>query len=331
MYIFRVFHRDRPFEQIDARILADGELSIGRDPQADWQIASADGTLSRVHGYMSVEDGRLVYRDASSNGSFAADGERLPKGEPIPLQPQESLYLGQLMLLVDEIAGAATADFADKTSITLAAATVPRAIPSNWADSESVARLQKAPHRDISLVEAFCEGADLDSSALSADDPEQLMRRLGAIYRQTLLGLATLMAARADTKRSYDMDRTTISASDNNPFKWAATRRLALELLFDRSDGFLSGSAAVRASFEDLAAHLIGMNAGAQAAVTAALEAVGPDMIEREAASLGFSIRGRSAKCWNIARRKHGEREALQQIVNAAFGDAYSASGKSDD
>lgn len=331
MYMFRLFHRDRPFEQIDARMLQSGELSIGRDPQADWQIVDPECALSRLHGRMKLEDGRLSYCDTSSNGSFASDGARLPRDEFVPLQPQQTVHLGQMALLVDEMSGVALTDGGEGTRITLAAGIVPGAIPSDWLDKDGTARLPRAPHRDISLVEAFCEGADLDPSALSAGDPEELMRRIGEIYRQSLLGIATLLTARAETKQSYDVNRTTISASGNNPFKWAATRRLALELLFDRTDGFLSGSSAVRESFEDLAAHLSGVADGAQAAVAAAIDATNPLAIEQEAVHRGFSFKGRAAICWEIVRERHAHREVLEKAINHAFGEAYCRIGKSDE
>jgi len=331
MYMFRLFHRDRPFEQIDARMLADGQLSIGRDSQADWQIADPDCALSRLHGCIKLEEARISYCDTSSNGSFTADGARFPHGKFVPLDPQQSVHLGPMVLLVEKMTELPLADGGEGTRISLAAGVVPGAIPSGWSDRDSLARPSRPPHRDISLVEAFCEGADLDPSALSADDPEELMRRIGEIYRQSLLGISTLLTARAETKRSYDMDRTTISAFDNNPFKWAATRRLALELLFDRTDGFLSGGAAVRASFEDLAAHLTGVAEGAQAAVEAVMDSIDPQAIDQEAASRGFSLKGRAAICWNIVRERHGDQASLEAAINRAFGEAYSRAGQADE
>lgn len=330
MYMFRLFHSDRPFEQIDARMLADGELSIGRDPQADWQIADPDCALSRLHGCLKLEDGQLAYRDSSSNGSFAADGTRFPQGEFVPLQAQQRVHIGPLMLLVEPVSEAPLSDDGNGTRITLAAGSAPTAIPSEWSDSAGLAATSRPLHRDISLVEAFCEGADLDPSALSADDPEELMRRIGEIYRQSLLGISALLAARAETKQSYEMDRTTIGAMDNNPFKWAATRRLALELLFNRADGFLSGSAAVRASFQDLAEHLTGVAKGAEAAVMAAIEATDPQEVERDAASRGFTFKGRTAVCWEIMRERHADRDALERAINRAFGEAYCQTGNAD-
>ena len=60
MYICRLFHKDQPFEQIDARIIAEGQITIGRDPDADWILTDADGTLSRLHCTLAVTEKVVV-------------------------------------------------------------------------------------------------------------------------------------------------------------------------------------------------------------------------------------------------------------------------------
>ena len=86
MFICRLFHRDNPTEQIDSRFLANGKMTIGRDPGADWMVHDDEGTLSRIHCALSVEDGRLLLIDSSSNGTYLGSGERAPDGEPVELE-----------------------------------------------------------------------------------------------------------------------------------------------------------------------------------------------------------------------------------------------------
>ena len=76
MFICRLFHRDRPFEQIEARLLADGAITVGRDPNADWPLPDPEATLSRLHCTLTVESDRLYLRDTSTNGT-------LVEGEPV--------------------------------------------------------------------------------------------------------------------------------------------------------------------------------------------------------------------------------------------------------
>ena len=45
-----------------------------------------------------------------------------------------------------------------------------------------------------------------------------------------VLGMTDLMDERTSVKADYRMDRTTVRAEGNNPFKWARPQRLAVDL-----------------------------------------------------------------------------------------------------
>jgi predicted component of type VI protein secretion system len=314
MFICRLFHRDRPFEQMEARLIDQGETTVGRD--ADWSLPDPDGVLSRVHLVLAVEAGRLFVCDQSTNGTYLADGERIGRDQPRELFPRDSLRLGVLDLLVD----APVASNYD-TSAALQA-TAPLSLASEWQDA-TPARLSAPAHRDISLIEAFCEGARLDASALSLEDPQDLMRRVGAIYQQTILGLATLMAERARLKSNYDLDRTTISAAANNPFKWTPTRKLAQDLLCGGDTGFLSDADAVRSSFEDLITHVNALAHGADTASSQAIQTLSPQAIEAEAKEQGSLLRSRHAVCWDILIKRYAAINEQRQSNCGAFTGAY--------
>lgn len=318
MFVFRLFHRDRPFDQIDTRRLAGGSLSVGRDPAADWPLEDDNGTLSRIHFTLTVAEGALLLTDSSTNGTFLGSGDRAPRDIAIPIARRETLRFGALSLLIDE--PEETGEALEGTrQILPAAGAMP--LPGAWSDGPATARPR---HPDESLIEAFCEGAQLDSSALSGEDPAELMRRLGATYQQTVLGLATLMAERTRFKGDHQLDRTTIGAADNNPFKWTPTRRLALSLLCAHEPGFLSGADAVRASFADVALHLAGISAGGNAALLAVIERLSPDAIEAEAGSQRFSLRSTAALCQEVHRRRHaaltgGDRGLIEEAFVGGY------------
>lgn len=320
MYICRLFHRDRPFEQLEARLLAEGRITLGRDPAADWPLDDGAGALSRIHCELSVDDGRLFLRDQSTNGTFVHDA-RAPHDAPVELQAHDSFRLGELSVLIDRPDDAAL-DGAATVTLTPRAAT---AVPEAWSDGAAPPPAAGAPSG--SLLEAFCEGARLDASVFASEDPADLMRRVGEIYQQTVLGVATLMADRARVKDGHQLQRTTISAADNNPFKWAPTRKLAEDLLCGREAGFLSDARAVRASFEDLGRHLAALEASADAAAAHALDALSPAAIEAEARAQGSLLRGRAAVCWEILARRHAaltateppEGGALRRAVAGAY------------
>ncbi len=321
MFFCRLFHRDQPFEQIDARFLGEGQITVGRDPDADWRLHDPDGTLSRIHCTLSVENGRLLLRDRSTNGTFLDDGTRAPGGEAVELQVRNSIRLGALTILVSRPPQAQTP--VPEATIHPAPATPTIAPAKEWVDGPPA----RTPHRDTSLIEAFCEGARLDASALSSEDPAELMMRIGAIYQQTVLGLAALMADRARMKAEYELERTTIGAADNNPFKWSPTRKLAQDLLRKSENGFLSDAAAVRASFQDLGNHLTALAAGDEAAVAAAGAAFAPETIEADAKSPSTMLRNRASVCWEAHTRRHAAMTApgggLDAVAKRSFGDAY--------
>lgn len=323
MYMLRLFHQSEPFHQIQARELFEGELSVGRDDSAGWPIADPTRTLSRRHCSFAVEDGHLTLRDASANGVFVgAERRRLPQNKATPVEPGETIRLGEYIIVVEDPDAAQ----ALPESRALLGAIEPEAgeIPVNWASAPA----EKPVVADGSLLEAFCAGARLDASAFSGEDPTQVMRRLGAAYQQMVLGLGSLMNERTLAKTEYHLERTTVRAEGNNPFRWAPAERVAVDLLRPREDGFLSGSAAVQASFNDLRGHLMCTAAGARAAVIATMEALDPTPIEDELRSQAFMLKNRAAAAWSRYVETYDDlyvqaRDNPESPANRAFREAY--------
>ena len=162
---------------------------------------------------------------------------------------------------------------------------------------------------EASLLEAFCEGARLDVAALSDDDPKEIMRRAGAIYREMVLGLGDLVSERSTAKLSLSLDRTTIGSEGNNPFKWAPTRKLASDLLLGQGEGFLAGPEAIRASFEDVKQHMLGTLAGFSAALRTAVRLLSPATIEEQTSKRGGLLQSRAAALWEEYQVAHHDLE----------------------
>lgn len=326
MFLLKLFHESDPVQPIDAHMIGAGITRIGRDPEADWVIIDPECEVSRNHCELILDGDELALRSLGTNGVFRSDGEeRLPTGEHVPLALGDTFSFGKYRVVVDRV------PFADKdpqasthTMVMAPPFGESTMIPTDWSDAVEPPVLPG----EGSLLEAFCEGARLDASALSAEDPMEVMRRAGAVYRQMVLGLGDLMSERSSVKTQYRMDRTTIGAEDNNPFKWAPTQRLAIDLLLRREGGFLSGPAALKASFEDVKKHLLCTFAGFRASLLALLQQTSPDTVERRLDGHSHFLKSRAASCWEEYQKIHQELErqmARDQDgpVNQAFIRAY--------
>jgi predicted component of type VI protein secretion system len=312
VYTLRLFHRDEPFSQIEARDLSEGALSIGRDESADWRVADESRTLSRLHCTFEVGDDHLTLRDSSINGVFVGpERRRLRQGGEAALAPGESVRLGDYIIVVEGPAGAADH--------------VPAPVIAHPRSPCTASRPMAA---DSSLLESFCAGAGLDASAFSGEDPTQVMRRLGEVYQQMVQGLGGLMSERSLAKSAYQLERTTVRAGGNNPFRWATTERVAVDLLRPRDDGFLCGAAAVDMSFADLRKHLLCTAAGAQAAAAATLAALDPAAIEESLKGRGFGLKSRSSEAWSrflevYDQARGGGPDDPENLASRSFREAY--------
>ena len=64
MYMLQLFDADDAIQPIDARLLRDGTLRIGRDQGADWPIADPECALSRSHLEISADARGLALKTA---------------------------------------------------------------------------------------------------------------------------------------------------------------------------------------------------------------------------------------------------------------------------
>lgn len=331
MYMLQLFDADDAVQPIDARLLRDGSIRLGRDAAADWSIADPDCALSRTHCELSVRDERLMLRVLGANGVFDdLSGTRFPDATDVAVELPGALRMGRFRLVATLAPHADGAIDASRTMMLTPPLGSSTEVPADWSDAAP------APlPGDGSLLEAFCEGAGLDASLLSAEEPAEIMRRAGAVYRQMVLGIGDLMAERNNARARFQLTRTTISGADNNPFKWAPSQRLAIDLLLAGSAGFLSGPAALAASFRDIKRHLIATFAGLQGSLRAAIDTFDPAAIDGAAQGRGGLLKSRAAAQAEEAAARHARlRRELDQgeagALDRAFVAAYDAAERGD-
>lgn len=291
MITLRLFKAAEPFRQIEERVLGLGEVTVGRDPSVDWAISDSRGDLSRRHCVLGSEGGRIWLRDTSTNGVFLGlEKRRAPRGEIQDIEIGATVYLGEYMIVFDP-------DPANDREVEPAHEALPAVQHNRAADVGDLT--------DASLLEAFCRGAGLEPSSFAGEDPRAVMSRLGVVYRQVVDDLSDLMQDRTMLKNSLQLERTSISARDNNPFKWAPPHRVAVEILKDDMGGFLKGAAAFKASFADLRRHGACLLAGSRATVSAVLQDLDPARLEEGTKRQPLTLGSRFEGMWRTFQRRH--------------------------
>ncbi len=331
MIQLRLFRATEPFQQIDERSLDQGDLVIGRDPSAHWMIVDESCEVSRRHCIISLKEEGAVLRDTSSNGVFVGDErKRAPRDGELALARHETLYLGQFLIVLEPRPETPANDggvFNDLFQTAISPDAIQ--VRSEWdGEGDLSPANDSAPQTDAALLDAFCAGAGLDASSFMGEDPARVMERAGAIYKQMVLGLGDLLNERHIVKGDLNMDRTTVGATGNNPFKWAPTRRVAIDLLRERQDGFLSGAPALKASFEDLKKHALCLMAGSRASVDHVLRTLAPELIENQVTGQGAVRFNKSESLWRAYQNAHThladeDPMGAQCSVNRAFKSGY--------
>lgn len=324
MYMLQLFDTDDAAEPCDVRLLRNGTLTIGRGEGADWSIADPDCALSRAHCEMTAQSDGLSLRALGANGVFDADtGARLVQAVDTPLSVPGAVRMGRFRIVASR---APLPDLPVDTGRTISLVAPfggAGIVPSDWIDAAPLPETATG-----SLLEAFCQGAGLDASLLSSEEPDVIMRRAGAVYRQMVLGIGDLMAERDRARLHYALDRTTIGGTDNNPFKWAPTQRLAIDLLLTSSTGFLSGPEALQASFRDLKRHLVATFGGLRGVLRAAIARFDPVALDAATAGKASLLKPRASVQMQAVAERHADLTAqvengLSGSLDRAFVKAY--------
>lgn len=322
MLILRLFNKADPASPVDARIIEDDPITIGRDRSSDWMIADPDNQISRVHCSVQNWNNRLVLTDTSSNGVFLKNGEkRIARNSPHSLEPGQRFYLGNYFI---EVALPPEEEVSDKTMI---GRTEAYADHAEAAASPHAASHSSEQPADGALLAAFCRGARIDVSALVEEDSVAIMERAGSIYREVLTGMSRLVQERAKSREVHSMDRTTIGSADNNPFKWAPGQNLSVDLLKENRAGFLPADEAIQLCFQDIDAHMRATEIAIDGAVQGLLAALSPDILASEI-DAGFGFKSQKAKCWDHFVNVHGNLSVdageRQQAYQPSFRQSYS-------
>lgn len=306
MYIVHLFEKDDRSSPVDARLLVEGDLTIGRDPASDWVMIDPNREISRRHCILRADGDRLLLHSLGGNGVHDdASGQRFPDAEDVPLSLPQALQVGRYVMVADRAPqAAATGSDGARTLILTPPVGNSIDVPDQWMDGECKGVV---PVTAGSMFDAFCEGAGLEPSMFGAEDPAVILRRAGAVYRQMVLGVGDLMAERDKVRGQYRLAHTTIGGANNNPFKWAPTQRLAVDLLLASESSFLSGPDALNASFRDIKKHIVATFRGLQQSLRAAVDRFDPVAIDKATEGRASLLRGKATVQWDEAVQRHAQ------------------------
>jgi type VI secretion system protein len=153
-------------------------------------------------------------------------------------------------------------------------------------------------------LDAFFRGAGLPAQRLDDKQAEQVLRRLGQLLREVVLGVTENLHLRAEQKNVLRVPTTTIQPQNNNPLKFSASVEEALyNLLFRESAEYLSAVDAVRETFGDIKQHQQRLLAAVRTAVADYVGRLDPEELENKVSngrSGGLMQAANKLKYWDL-------------------------------
>jgi len=172
------------------------------------------------------------------------------------------------------------------------------------------------------------------AAALSPVEKARLMQAAGEALRTVAKGLMEVLAARANTKQEFRIERTMIGARDNNPLKFSGDVDEALRvMLLGKTPGFLAARQAMEEALGDIKSHQLAVLAGMQAGLATVIARFDPAKLEQrmEQRSLldGVLPGARKARFWDLFKSLYRELAVeLEDDFQKAFGNAFARAYK---
>jgi len=192
-----------------------------------------------------------------------------------------------------------------------------------------------SPSRTVGVdpFSSFLQGAGLSDLNFDPEQAAQILYEQGQLFHHTIQGLMEILAARAETKGAFAIERTMIRPTDNNPMKFLASADEAKRrLLESEGDGFMKPLDAVAEALDDVKAHQLATLAGMRKALEALLSRFDPAKLENRLSTDG--IRGvllkdrNKSRYWDAFCELYGEiageaEEDFHQLFGREFAKAY--------
>jgi type VI secretion system protein ImpI len=194
-----------------------------------------------------------------------------------------------------------------------------------WASPEAVARDEpleplSTPRQGARADNAFvaparasgagdfrsrvAQGAGILEASLTHKSEDELAEELGALMQFVAENVRQLLKARLQTKGIVrSVNQTTIQALDNNPLKFSATTKDALEIMFGPpTKSYLDARRAFEQGFKDIKSHQLRTFTAMQQALATLISDLDPTAIDKatdQDAGISKLIVSRKAKLWD--------------------------------
>ena len=209
-----------------------------------------------------------------------------------PMQPLDGAYYPPQQTAPEN-------DFCDIDDIFSSVAGEPEAPPqtrgviqrgnSSQADNES---------QDTVALRAFLQELGVEPSQLIGQNKVEVMRVAGVVMRTLTEGMMGVLSARDSVKSQFDMDRTQVKQSKNNPLKFSNSPEEAMAKMLTQEIGYLDPVTSANEAVTDAKAHQVAMISGLNSAIEATIAAFDPKTLEAEF-KVGFSL-SKNAKYWDL-------------------------------
>lgn len=189
-------------------------------------------------------------------------------------------------------------------------------------------RPQPAPGREEEaerLLRAFLEGAGLETINRGDRSAEDTMREAGRIVRESVGGLAEILASRDMVKAEFRLARTMFQAERNNPLKLSPTVEEKVARVLGVPDrGYMAGLPAVHEAVNDISAHEMALLAGLKVALDALIAKFDPERLKQRLDTSSFLgglfPAARKARYWEVYEALY---ESIAKDVADDFQRAY--------
>jgi type VI secretion system FHA domain protein len=173
---------------------------------------------------------------------------------------------------------------------------------------------------DSVLFNAFLQGAAVECNEIRPEQQTETMHKIGQMFRKLIEGTVAVLRSRAEFKSLCRVNMTVIRAANNNPLKFTvSTDDVLRQLIENKTDGFLSPTAAIEEGFNDIMNHQLAMQAGIQASLTDLLKTFDPKIIEKQFEQ-GIVLQ-KKARCWD--RYEETYRNTVEDAVENFFGEEF--------